>query len=78
MILELTEHEQITLLGILEDLSQAEDINVVFPAQSRIAIKSIMQKLGGTYFGKISFNLEDEYRLRVKNILSSFYGIQEG
>ena len=59
MILELTEHEQITLLGILEDLSQAEDINVVFPAQSRIAIKSIMQKLGGTYFGKISFTLDE-------------------
>lgn len=53
MILELTENEQITLLGLLEDISQAEDINEVFPIQSRIAIKSIIQKLGGTYFGEM-------------------------
>lgn len=51
MILELTENEQLTLLGLLEDISQAEDINEVFPIQARIAIKSIIQKLGGTYFG---------------------------
>jgi hypothetical protein len=51
MILELTENEQITLLGLLEDISQAEDVNEVFPIQSRIAITSIIQKLGGTYFG---------------------------
>ena len=53
MILELTENEQITLLGLLEDISQVEDINEVFPIQARIAIKSIIQKLGGTYFGKL-------------------------
>jgi len=51
MILELTEKEQIMLLGLLEDISQAEDINEVFPIQQRIALKSIIQKLGGTYFG---------------------------
>ena len=51
MILELTENEQITLLGLLEDISQAADINEVFPIQQRIALKSIIQKLGGTYFG---------------------------
>jgi len=53
MILELTENEQITLLGLLEDISQAEDINEVFMIQQRIALKSIIQKLGGTYFGVI-------------------------
>ena len=55
MILELTEKEQITLLGLLEDISQAEDINEAFPIQERIAIKSIIQKLGGTYFGILRF-----------------------
>lgn len=68
MILELTEKEQITLLGILEDIVQAEDVNEVFPISERIAIKSIIQKLGGTYFGKIEI---------IKIILSSMYGIQE-
>lgn len=53
MILELTENEQITLIGLLEDISQADDVNEVFPIQTRIAIKSIIQKLGGTYFGKL-------------------------
>ena len=51
MILELTENEQITLLGLLEDISQEQDINEAFPIQARIAIKSIIQKLGGTFFG---------------------------
>ncbi len=55
MILELTEKEQITLLGLLEDISQAEDINEAFPIQERITIKSIIQKLGGTYFGTLRF-----------------------
>lgn len=77
MILELTVYEQITLLGILEDIAQAEDVNVILSIQTRIAIKSIIQKLGGTYYGKLCLNLEDEYRQRVKDILSSFYGIQE-
>lgn len=53
MILELTEHEQVTLLGILEDLSQEEDVKDVFTVQDRIAIKAIIAKLGGTYFGKL-------------------------
>lgn len=51
MILELTEKEQITLLGLLEDIAQAEEVNDAFPIQQRIAIKSIIQKLGGTFFG---------------------------
>lgn len=42
MIVELTEKEQITLLGILEDIVQAEDVNEVFPISERIAIKSII------------------------------------
>ena len=54
MILELTEKEQITLLGLLEDISQADDVHKAFPLQSRIAISSIIKKLGGTFFGKIT------------------------
>jgi len=53
MILELTEKEQVVLLGLLEDKSQEEDIRDSFPVQDRIAIKSIIQKLGGTYFGNL-------------------------
>lgn len=55
MIIELTKNEQIMLLGLLEDIAQAEDINEVFLIQARIILKSIIQKLGGSYFG----NLED-------------------
>ena len=51
MILELTENEQITLIGLLEDISQEDDVNEAYPIQTRIAIKSIIQKLGGTFFG---------------------------
>ena len=51
MILELTEIEQIVLLGLLEDISQEDDVNEVYAIQARIAIKDIIQKLGGTYFG---------------------------
>ena len=54
MILELTENEQITLIGLLEDISQEDDVNEVYSIQARIAIKSIIQKLGGTYFGKLT------------------------
>ena len=53
MILMLTADEWSTLLGILEDIVQADDIHDAFPIQSRIAIESIIQKLGGTYFGKL-------------------------
>lgn len=53
MILELTENEQITLIGLLEDISQEDDVNEVYPIQTRIAIKGIIQKLGGTYFGNL-------------------------
>lgn len=53
MILELTEKEQVILLGLLEDESQEDDIKDAYPVQDRIAIKSIIQKLGGTYFGNL-------------------------
>lgn len=53
MILELTEMEHIVLLGILEDKSQEDDVREVYPIQDRIAIKSIIQKLGGTFFGNL-------------------------
>ena len=50
-LLELTEIEKIVLLGLLEDISQEDDVNEVYSIQARIAIKSIIQKLGGTFFG---------------------------
>ena len=51
MILMLTAEEWSILLGLLEDISQEDDVNEVYPIQTRIAIKDIIQKLGGTYFG---------------------------
>lgn len=68
MIVELTENEQITLLGLLEDIAQAEDVNNVLMIHQRIALSSIIQKLGGTYFRKIKIT---------KITLSSMYGIRE-
>ena len=53
MTLYLTEDEQTVLLGILEDLSQEEDIYDFCCEKSRKAIKEIIVKLGGTYFGKL-------------------------
>ena len=53
MILILTAEEWSILLGLLEDVSQAEDVLDALPVNYRIAIKSIIQKLGGTYFGKL-------------------------
>jgi len=47
----LTAEEWSILLGLLEDISQEDDVNEVYPIQTRIAIKDIIQKLGGTYFG---------------------------
>lgn len=43
----------VLLLGILEDLSQEDDVNDAFTIQERIVIKAIIRKLGGTYFGKL-------------------------
>ena len=53
MILELTENEQISLLGVLEDLSQEDGIEEWIQFETRIAVVSIIKKLGGTYFGKL-------------------------
>lgn len=53
MILTLTAEEYSILLGLLEDISQANDIQDALPIQYRTALKSIIQKLGGTYFGKM-------------------------
>lgn len=53
MILELSEREKILLLGLLEDLSQEDDIMDVFTYEERLSIKSIIIKLGGSYFGKL-------------------------
>ena len=53
MLLILTAEEYSILLGLLEDISQAEDIHDALPVQYRMALKSIIQKLGGAYFGKL-------------------------
>jgi len=53
MVLELTESEQISLLGVLEDLSQEDGIEEWMQFETRIAIKEIIRKLGGTYFGHL-------------------------
>ncbi len=53
MILELSEREKNLLLGLLEDLSQEDDITDVFTFEERLIIKSIIIKLGGSYFGKL-------------------------
>ncbi len=67
MIIELTENEQITLLGLLEDIAKEDAVNNAFSIKQSIALSSIIQKLGGTYFGKLT-----------KVQLSSMYGIQGG
>lgn len=53
MVLVLTAEEYSVLLGLLEDIAQEEDVQEAFSIQSRTAIKSIIQKLGGTYFGHL-------------------------
>lgn len=53
MILTLTEEECLILLGLLEDLCQENDIQEALSIRYRTALKSIIQKLGGTYFGKL-------------------------
>ena len=53
MILMLTAEECSILLGLLEDISQANDIQDALPIRYRTALKSIIQELGGTYFGKL-------------------------
>ena len=53
MILTLTAEEHSILLGLLEDISQANDIQDALPILYSMVLKSIIQKLGGTYFGKL-------------------------
>ncbi len=53
MLLILTEEECSILLGLLEDIAQSEDVCDALPVQYMMALKSIIQKLGGTYFGKL-------------------------
>lgn len=53
MILTLTAEEYSILLGLLEDICQENDIQEALSIRYRAALKSIIQKLGGTYFGKL-------------------------
>lgn len=53
MLLILTAEEYSILLGLLEDIAQEDDVNEAYPIQTRIVIKDVIQKLGGTYFGKM-------------------------
>ena len=51
--MRLTNDEKAILLGILEDLSQEEDI-VDQPIDIKATIVSVIRKLGGAYFGKLN------------------------
>lgn len=62
MLLILTAEEYSILLGLLEDISQEDDVNEAYPIQTRIAIKDIIQKLGGTYFGTMVTTITKEQR----------------
>lgn len=53
MVIILTAEEYSILLGLLEDISQEDDVNEVYSNQTRIVIKDIIQKLGGSYFGRL-------------------------
>ena len=50
--MRLTNDEKAILLGIMEDLSQEDDI-VDQPIDIKATIVSVIRKLGGTYFGKL-------------------------
>jgi len=52
-LVQLTLTESMILLGLLEDIAQEDDVNEAYPIQTRIVIKDVIQKLGGTYFGKM-------------------------
>ena len=51
--MRLTNDEKAILLGIMEDLSQEDDI-VDQPMDIKETIVSVIGKLGGTYFGKLN------------------------
>ena len=53
MLLLLTADEYSVLLGLLEDTTQADDIEDAYSVKDRMIIKSIIKKLGGTYFGNL-------------------------
>jgi hypothetical protein len=50
--MRLTNDEKAILLGIMEDLSQDDDINTQ-PIDIKGTIVSVIRKLGGTYFGNL-------------------------
>ena len=50
--MRLTNDEKSILLGIMEDLSQEDDI-VDQPIDIKATIVSVIRKLGGAYFGKL-------------------------
>ena len=76
--MRLTNDEKAILLGIMEDLSQEDDI-VDQPMDIKETIVSVIRKLGGTYFGKLNdiakanheiFNrcYETEHQIRRKEV----------
>ena len=50
--MRLTNDEKAILLGLLEDMSDEEDIEQQ-PMDIKATIVSVIRKLGGTYFGKL-------------------------
>ena len=51
--MRLTNDEKAILLGLLEDMSDEEDIEQQ-PVDIKATIVSVIRKLGGTYFGKLT------------------------
>lgn len=62
--MRLTNDEKAILLGLLEDMSDEDDIEQQ-PMDIKETIVSVIGKLGGTYFGKLDKVAEDIY-VRIK------------
>ena len=64
--MRLTNDERAILLGLLEDMSEEEDIEQQ-PTDIKETIVSVIGKLDGTYFGKLDDVAKDiNVRIKVK------------
>ena len=64
--MRLTNDERAILLGLLEDMSEEEDIEQQ-PMDIKETIVSVIGKLGGTYFGKLD-DVAKDINVRIKVI----------
>ena len=62
--MRLTNDEKAILLGILEDMSDEEDVEQL-PMDIKETIVSVIGKLGGIYFGKLD-KVAEELNVRFK------------